>query len=289
MTNNNVNSGTLRRVAIQGIGGCFHDAAAREYYGTPVTALECETFEELVAAVAADNGLSGLMAIENTIAGPLLANHELLRENRVEIVGEYKKRISHVLAALPGTNIRDVVQVESHPMALMQCEEFLHSARMPRWRLVEAFDTAGAAANIAQNELSGHAAVCPAWAAELYGLEVLQSGIETNKHNFTRFLVIESESSTKSEREVNKASVVFSLPHTQGALSKILTIWSFYEMNLSKIQSLPIVGREWEYRFYVDLTFDSVTRYRQAIAAVLPLLGDFKQLGEYADSPTPGI
>lgn len=278
-----------RRVAIQGVAGCFHDAAAREYYRCDVEPVECETFDELVRKVAGDTSLSGLMAIENTIAGPLLANHELLRSNNVEIVGEHKKRISHVLAALPGTGIREVCQVESHPMALMQCEEFLRSPRAPRWRLVETFDTAGAAARIATGKLKGHAAVCPAWAAELYGLEILQSGIETNKHNFTRFLVIESPAATKSDRPVNKASVVFSLPHTQGALSKILTILSFYELNLTKIQSTPIVGREWEYRFYVDLRFDTPARYRQGIAAVLPLVSDFKLLGEYADSPTPEI
>lgn len=283
------NQTPLCRVAIQGIAGCFHDAAAREFFHGDITPVECDTFDSLVRKVAGDASLRGLMAIENTIAGPLLDNHELLRTNNVMIVGEHKKRISHVLAALPGQSLRDIFQVESHPMALMQCREFLSSPANPSWRMVEAFDTAGAAANIAEHKLEGHAAVCPAWAAELYGLDILQDSIETNKHNFTRFLAVRSKNAPKPSGEFDKASIVFSLPHTQGALSKVLTIFSFYEMNLSKIQSLPIVGREWEYRFYVDLTFESSARYRQAISAALPLMGDFRLLGEYADSPTPEI
>ncbi len=280
-----------RRVAIQGVAGCFHDAAAREYFtGDIVRSIECDTFEGLVNTVATDSGTVGLMAIENTIAGALLPNHELLRRADVRIVGEHKKRISHVLAALPGQHLGDITCVESHPMALMQCEDYLTSPQTPAWSIVEAFDTAGAARNIAVNKVAAHAAVCPAWAAELYGLDILARGIETNKHNFTRFLVIEKgDARSDNERHIDKASVVFSLPHTQGALSKVLAIWSFYELNLSKIQSLPIVGREWEYRFYVDLTFDDVVRYRQAIDAAKPLMRDFKLLGEYEMSSTPAV
>ena len=230
-----------------------------------------------------DASVAGIVAIENTIAGSLLQNHELLRKSNMTIVGEQKMRISHVLAALPGQQIEDIEEVHSHPMALMQCEHFLR--RAGRMRMVEAWDTAGSARDIALAGRRGHAAVCGALAAELYGLDVLQEGIETNKRNFTRFLVVADPliagEMKPAAMKLDKASIVFTLPHTRGALSKVLTIFSFYDINLSKIQSMPILGREWEYRFYVDLTFDDYVRYRQSLDAVRPLINDFKILGEY--------
>ena len=153
-------------------------------------------------------------------------------------------------------------------------------------------DTAGSAREIAEQRLRGTAAICGAGAAELYGLEILERGIETNKHNFTRFLLLADRSRAAGFTDparTNKASLVFSLPHTQGSLSKVLSLLSFYEINLSKIQSLPIIGREWEYRFYVDVTFDDPVRYRQAIEAARPLTSDFRILGEYAECPNPAI
>lgn len=275
-------------VAIQGVAGCFHDQAAHQFFaGRQVNAVECETFQQLVDCVESTPGMYGMMAIENTIAGPLVHNHELLRNADVRIVGEQKVRISHCLAALPGQAIDDIDTVESHSMALMQCEEFLLSPKAPRWRMVEVFDTAGAARDIAQGGVRGHAAVCSQWAAQLYGLNVLAQAIETNKHNYTRFLVITHATTAHQPQPVNKASIAFTLPHTQGALSSVLAILSFYGMNLTKIQSLPIVGREWEYRFYIDITFTDVARYRAATQAVMPLLGDYRLLGTYADAPTP--
>ncbi|MDE7412584.1 MAG: prephenate dehydratase [Muribaculaceae bacterium] len=276
------------RVTIQGIRGCFHDAAARSYFGKlgrETESVECETFHDLFEALERDASLLGIVAIENTIAGSLLQNHELLRQSNLRIIGEEKMRISHVLCALPGQKIESLSEVNSHPMALMQCEQYLR--RHPNLRMVEKFDTAGAAREIADNKLEGHAAVCGEYAADLYGLEILEKGIETNKRNFTRFLVLADPLTAAEfkprEELLDKASLVFTLPHTQGALSKVLTIFSFYDINLSKIQSLPIVGREWEYRFYIDLTFNSYVRYRQAIDAVRPLLNDLKILGEYVE------
>ncbi|MBO5052916.1 MAG: prephenate dehydratase [Muribaculaceae bacterium] len=279
-------------VAIQGIAGCFHDAAAREYFGThPITPLECSTFDSLSLKVASGQADCGIMAIENTIAGPLLPCHELIVNNRLKIVGELKKRITHTIASLPDQQLDDIKCVLSHPMALMQCQEYLNSVDTPSWHAVEAFDTAGAAKMIADNCLKGHAAICPELAAELYGLQILADGIETNKHNFTRFLIIISGENEfiHPETTANKASVVFTLPHTGGALSKVLTILSFYDMNLTKIQSLPIIGREWEYRFYVDLTFDNLERYHTAIDATRPLMGDFIELGLYRECSTPPV
>ena len=278
-----------KRVTIQGIAGCYHEAAARAYFGEEeIETVACATFAEMFDRMALDRSLLGIIAIENTIAGSLLQNHELLRKSNLNIVGEYKLRISHVLAALPGDTLDDIREVNSHPMALMQCGEFLKTH--PRMKLVEKDDTAGSAQEIAQHHLTGHAAICGRLAAQIYGLNILAEGIETNKRNFTRFLVVAdplySDWLTAGKR-INKASLVFSLPHTQGSLSKVLTILSFYDINLSKIQSMPIIGREWEYRFYINLTFDNFTRYKQSLDAIRPLTKNFKILGEYAEFDKP--
>lgn len=274
-----------RRVTIQGVAGCYHDAAAREYFADDeVETIACDSFPKMFETLATDASLLGILAIENTIAGSLLQNHELLRASNMQIVGEHKIRISHSLAALPGQSLDSLTEVNSHPMALLQCEQFLQ--RYPNMRAVEKFDTAGSALEIARDGLTSHAAVCSEYAAKLYGLEILASGIETNRRNFTRFLVLAdpliAAEVRPRESQINKSSVVFTLPHATGALSKVLTILSFYDINLTKIQSMPIIGREWEYRFYIDLEFDSYLRYHQAIDAVRPLTNDLRVLGEYA-------
>lgn len=273
-----------RTITIQGVNGCYHDAAARAYFPDDnIEVVPCDTFDGMMDMLSRDSSLLGIMAIENTIAGSLLQNHELLRRSDMKIVGEYKMRISHVLAALPGQSLDQLTEVNSHPMALMQCEQYLHEHK--NMKIVEKSDTAGSAKFIAENRLMGHAAICGKFAAELYGLNILAEGIETNKRNFTRFLILANQ---QHERElvdlqrINKASLVFTLPHTQGSLAKLLTVLSFYDINLSKIQSIPIIGREWEYRFFINLTFDDYNRYRQSIDAVKPLISDFKILGEYA-------
>ena len=273
-----------KRVVIQGVEGCYHDAAARAYFDCEdIEVVPSNTFADMFDMLKSDASLLGIMAIENTIAGSLLQNHELLRLSDHKIVGEYKMRISHVLAALPGQSMDDLTEVNSHPMALMQCGQFLSAHR--NLKVVEKEDTAGSAKTIAGNKLYGHAAICGKYAAGLYGLDVLAEGIETNKRNFTRFLILADSLSEKellAGKKVDKASLVFTLPHTQGSLAKILTIFSFYDINLSKIQSIPIIGREWEYRFFINLTFDDYVRYRQSIEAVRPLISDFKILGEYS-------
>ncbi len=277
----------MKKITIQGETGCFHDAAAHIYFeGEDVTTIPCETFPAMFDTLAADASLLGILAIENTIAGSLLQNHELLRQSNLRVIGELRLRISHVLCALPGQTVGELTEVNSHPMALMQCEQYLR--RHPNLKMVEHNDTAGSAKEIAQHRLAGHAAVCGEYAANLYGLEILERGIETNKRNFTRFLIVADPLSASelgpAEKEIDKASIVFTLPHTNGALSKVLTILSFYDINLTKIQSTPVVGREWEYRFYVDLTFDSLVRYHQAIEAIRPLLRDLAILGEYKEA-----
>ena len=274
-----------KKVAIQGIAGCYHDIAARNYYeGEEIEIIPCNTFPDVILTIKKDPSIVGLMAIENTIAGSLLQNHELIRESGLRVTGEYKLRISHSLVALPGTSIHDITEVNSHPIALMQCTEFLNT--LPNAKVVEKEDTAMSARWIAENHIEGHAAICGKLAAEIYGMEVLAEGIETNKRNFTRFLSIADRwvaDEIMRDVDKNKSSLVFAVPHTSGSLSKVLAVLSFYDMNLTKIQSLPIIGREWEYLFYVDLTFTDYARYQKALDAIQPLTKDLKILGEYAE------
>ena len=274
----------MKRVTIQGIHGCYHDAAARNFFkDEEIETIPCETFPEMFNTLRNDASLYGIVAIENTIAGSILPNHELLRQSNLQIIGEYKMHISHVLASLPGDTLESITEVNSHPMALMQCEQFLQ--RHPHIKMVEKFDTAGSAREISEKHLAHHAAICGKYAAELYGLNILAEDIQTIKRNFTRFLIVADPATASdgasSRPQRNKASIVFTLPHTQGSLSKVLTIFTFYDINLSKIQSLPILGREWEYRFYINLTFSDYMRFKQSIDAVKPLINDFKILGEY--------
>lgn len=276
----------MKRVAIQGFEGSYHDIATRLFFKDEETELICcETFDEVFATLASDNDAIALVAIENTIAGSLLHNYELLRNSGMVIVGEQKLRIAHCVCCLPDEGWDDLHEVHSHPVALAQCEVFLQ--RHPQLKAVQAEDTALSAKEIKEKQLRGHAAICSTHAAKLYGMRILQENIETNKHNFTRFLVVADRwrndelSIDTISRQANKANIVFSLPHEEGSLSAILSIFSFYRINLTKIQSLPIIGREWEYLFYIDVTFNDYTRFHQSINAVRPLTKEFAILGEY--------
>lgn len=277
----------VKRVAIQGVAGANHEIAAREFFkDSQVEVVPCDTFEELFAKVREDRSLYGIVAIENTIAGSLQGNYTLLKDSGLEVIGEYKLRIKHNLMALPGVKMEEITEVHTHPMALLQCEQFFRG--YPNIRLVESVDTALSAKEVAEKKLRNVAAVAPAIAAQLYGLEIIKPSIETNKKNFTRFLVVSDRGRTevddlRAQNRINRSSIVFSLPQAKevGSLSKVLTILAFYGLNLSKIQSNPVVGHEWEYVFYVDLSFSNYTRYIQALDAVRPLCGKLIVLGEY--------
>jgi prephenate dehydratase len=275
----------MKRVAIQGGLGAYHEIAARDYFkGEKLEIVPCQTFRDIFREADKDPRLIGVMAIENTIAGSLLPNHDLLKQHHLRIAGEHKLRITHNLVALPGTSIGELKEVMSHPMALMQCEEFLDS--LPGVKIVEHDDTALAAKEIRELELKGTATVCSRLAAEMYGLEILAHGIETNKRNFTRFFILAGEEmlrEVQKNNHINKSSLVFVLPHSEGSLSKVLSVFSFYGINLTRIQSLPIIGSEWEYQFYIDLTFTDYQRYRQSIDAITPLISKLKVLGEYRE------
>ncbi|NDV80187.1 prephenate dehydratase [Dysgonomonas sp. 511] len=274
----------MKKVAIQGGLGAYHGIAAENYFGEEVEIVPCATFRDIFKTIKKEPNTVGIMAIENTIAGSLLGNYELLKENKLPIAGEFKQRISHCFAALPGQAIHSIEEVQSHPIALMQCVDFLDT--LPNVKIVEHEDTALAARDVAGKKLAATAAICSVRAAEIYGLDILARGIETNKHNFTRFLVFGNRwvvDELQKDDVLNKSSIVFTLPHTEGSLSKVLSVLSFYGISLTKIQSLPIIGREWEYQFYVDLKFSDLERYHQSLDAIRPLISELKMLGEYPE------
>lgn len=280
----------MKRVAIQGGLGAYHGIAAEQFFkNEEVEIIPCITFRDIFASIEKDPNVVGIMAIENTIAGSLLPNYELLKEYKLPIAGEHKLRISHCVAALPGQTIHDIKEIHSHPIALMQCKDFFGT--LPGIKVVEHEDTALAARDIQLGAIKGQAAICSTRAAEIYGLEVLAAGVETNKRNFTRFLIFGNQwvvDEIQQDEVINKASIVFTLPHAEGSLSKVLSVFSFYDINLTKIQSLPIIGREWEYQFYVDFKFSDHERYRQSLVAIKPLIKELQTLGEYVEGMTPG-
>ncbi len=275
----------MKKVAIQGVKGCFHEQAARLFYeqseGVVPDICECSTFDGLYSSVEAGDADAAVMAIENTVSGGLLPNFELLRKYDRKIKGEVFLRIQQNLMALPGQTIEDIKEVRTHYMAINQTREFFKN--YPWIRLVESEDTAKSAAEVAAEGLMGVGAVASTLAAELYGLEILAESIETYKQNFTRFLILD-DSIQVDKSKVNKSSMCFTLSHTPGSLAHVLTILSFYGMNLTRIQSLPIPGQEWQYFFYVDIKFQDYLRYEQALAAVRPLMEGLNILGEYVAS-----
>ena len=274
-----------KKIAIQGVKGCFHEQAARLFYeehGHIVPEIvECLTFRGLYKSMDEGRADAAVMAIENTVSGGLLPNFELLRKYDRKIKGEVFLRIQQNLMALPGQTIEDIKEVRTHYMAINQTREFFKD--YPWIRLVESEDTAKSAADVAEGQLKGVGAVASTLAAELYGLDILAESIETYKQNFTRFLILDDELKV-NKAAINKASMCFTLAHTPGSLAHVLTILSFYGMDLTRIQSLPIPGQEWQYFFYVDIKFDDYVRYEQALSAVRPLMEDLNILGEYVSA-----
>lgn len=273
-----------KKIAIQGGSGSFHEIAAIFKFGIEkINTIPFETFDEMVDTVENQDVDYGLMAIENTVAGSIMPNYALLKGRDIHVTGEIQLRIEQNLLALPGQKIEDIHEVHSHPMALMQCSAFFK--KFPHIRLVESDDTANSARRIQENNLSGIGAIASQRAAGLFNLNVLQPGIETNKRNFTRFLVLNSRKSDteiiEARRNANKASISFSLQHKTGSLANVLSIFSFYNINLSKIQSIPILGREWEYHFIVDFVYDDFEIYQQALVAIQPLIAELQVIGEY--------
>ena len=275
-----------RRVAIQGYSGCFHEEAALRFYGEKlgmdVEVVESDTFDGEFKAMAEGRADSAVMAIENTISGGLLPNYELLKKYPQRIKGEVYLQIHQNLMAIPGQRIEDIKVVRTHYMAINQTRAFFER-ECPWITMVESEDTAKSAMEVAQEGRLGVGAVAGVAAAQRYGLEILRPQIETFKENFTRFLILDDAIKVPTE-VINKSSICFTLPHKPGSLAHILTILSFYDMNLTRIQSLPIPGRQWQYFFYADIKFANYERYRQALSAVRPLIEDLDILGEYVSA-----
>ncbi|MDG5798826.1 prephenate dehydratase domain-containing protein [Marinilabiliaceae bacterium ANBcel2] len=275
----------VKKVAMQGWPGANHDIAIRAFYSNyDVETVSCVSFDELFDKIDRDRSLEGIVAIENTLVGSILANYTLLKDSGLQVLGEHKLRIKHQFMVLPGQTMSDIREVHSHPMALAQCHSFLR--QYPHVKLIETEDTALSAKLITDNQTEGVGAIASSLASKLYGLEVIGKNIETNKHNYTRFLIVGTPDKEKQTRRIedglfNKSSLVFSLPHEEGSLSKILTILTFYNINLTKIQSLPIIGSEWEYLFYIDVMFHNYDRYIQSLNAIRPLCRKLRELGVY--------
>lgn len=274
------------KIAMQGVRGAFHEIAIRKYFkGSEYEVVPCPTFNDLFESLQFGNANYGMVAIENSTVGSILPNYTLLRESGLKILGEIYLKIEQHLIALPGQNIKDIKKIYSHPMAIQQCREFLTPLRHKGVQVIDAEDTAESAHWISEEQKNKVAAIASRLAAKLYGLEILKESIQTNKKNYTRFLIVSSienyDNRKLNGRKLDKSSIYFVLPHEQGRLSEVLSVLSFYKIDLTKIQSLPIAGRDWQYLFYVDITFDDYEKYTQALNAIRPLLSELEILGEY--------
>ncbi|MEM8521434.1 prephenate dehydratase [Flavobacterium sp. PL12] len=269
-------------IAIQGIKGSFHHQVAQEYYQRNVAVDECLSFEELIDSLLSGKCDQAVMAIENSIAGPIIPNYALIDKNNLHIIGEHYLNINQNLMALKGQRIEDITEVHSHPMAILQCMDFLK--KYPNIKLVEDKDTAETARRIQQNQLKGIAAIASETAAEMYGLEILVPKIQTIKNNMTRFVILKKENSFVPESEIRRASIKFELDHKRGSLAAVLNVMSDCKMNLTKIQSLPKIETPWKYSFFVDITFEKYEDYAKAKSLLVIMAEYFKVLGEYKNT-----
>ncbi len=270
-----------KRIAIQGGYGAFHEIAAYKYFkDNSIEIVPRNTFKDLFTALKKGKVDYGITAIENSLAGSILPNYSLLLESNMKVIGEIFLRIRQNLIALPSQKLTDIKEVYSHPMAILQCQQFFED--YPEIKLIDSMDTALSAQKIAEEKLTGIAAIASKLAAEKFGLEIIAAEIETNKNNYTRFLILEDKNGSGfNDKNVNKASISFALAHKIGSLSKILSIFSYHEINLSKIQSMPLIDHDWEYQFYIDVEFDNYEMYLQALSSVSPFTSNIHILGEY--------
>jgi len=268
-----------KKISIQGFEGSFHQVAARQFFGNNVEIICCATFREVVK-IAADKNKSdgGIMAIENSLAGSILPNYNLLQKSHLKIVGEIYLHIKQKLLVNPGVKLEDIREVHSHPMALLQCTDYLEKYT---WKLIETEDTALSAKHVHQHRSKHIAAIASKLAAELYQLDMIAPNIHTLKNNYTRFLVLETPESAKDISGANKASVNFQTDHSKGSLAKVLTKIAEGDINLSKLQSLPIPGSDWKYSFHADLEFSNLDQFYKVIKNIKPLTEALRIYGVY--------
>lgn len=268
-----------KKIAIQGIRGSFHHQVAGEYFGQDVPVDECRSFKEVVDSLLMNRSVSAVMAIENSTAGTILPNYALIDENNLQIKGEHYIPIFMNLMALPGQKISDIKKVCSHPMALLQCQTFFKDH--PGIELIEDTDTAEVAKKIREQNLKGVAAVASEAAAKIYGLEILSAGIQTMKSNSTRFLVLSSKNAAPVVNGANKASLKFVLENKKGSLVSVLNILRDFDLDMTKIQSVPVVDIPWKYAFFIDVLFQEEEELQKVIEILSGLTEELKVLGIY--------
>ncbi|HVG16481.1 MAG TPA: prephenate dehydratase [Chitinophagaceae bacterium] len=267
------------KVSIQGFEGSFHQVAAQQFFGKTVEVLTCATFREVIKLASARKECDGgVMAIENSIAGSILPNYNLLQKSNLRIIGEIYLQIRQNLLVNRGVKLEDIREVHSHPMALQQCFAYFDKFS---WKLVETEDTALSAQHVHQTRSKHIAAVASKLAAELYNLDVLSPNIHTMKNNYTRFLVLQREDVAPEVLDADKASVNFHTDHSRGSLAKVLTRIADTGINLTKLQSFPIPGSDWKYSFHADMEFESVGQFHKAIKRIEPLTEEMKIYGVY--------
>jgi len=267
------------RVSIQGYEGSFHQVAAQQFFGKDAVVIPCATFKDVIK-IASNKKESegGVMAIENSIAGSILANYNLLQKSNLKIIGEIYLHIKQNLLVNPGVKLEDIREVHSHTMALQQCYDFLDKYK---WKLVESEDTALSAKLVHQHKSKHIAAIASKLAAELFDLEVLAPGIQTMKNNYTRFLMLQRQDVAQTINDANKASVNFQTDHSRGSLAKVLTKIADGGINLSKLQSFPIPGSDFKYSFHADMEFDTIDQFQIVVEQMKPLTEELKIYGVY--------
>jgi len=269
-------------IAIQGIKGSFHHEVVQHYFNVEANVVECMSFDSVIDTLLNKQSDDIIMALENSIAGSIIPNYALIDNNNLSIVGEYYLDIQHSLMALKNQTIDEILEVHSHPMALLQCKVFFRE--YPHIKLVEARDTADVAKQISEQNIKGIAAIASKNAAQLYGLHILAESIQTITHNETRFVIVKQNNDEVLETEINKASIKFELDHKRGSLATILNVMSDCKLNLTKIQSLPIIETPWKYAFFVDVTFQDFQDFKKAKSIMDIMATSFKVIGQYKNA-----
>ena len=270
------------KIAIQGIVGSYHHMVAQEYFHDKVKVDECLSFDALVESLISGKTNQAVMAIENSIAGSIIPNYALIDSCGLHIIGEHYLNVHHNLMALEGQSIDDIKEVYSHPMALLQCKDFLK--QYPNIKLVEDVDTADVARRISEKKIKGIAAIAGKTASILYALDILATEIQTIKDNSTRFVILQTKNSAIPTDKINKVSLKFMTGHKRGSLAAVLNVMSDCKLNLTKIQSLPVIDSPWKYSFFVDVTFEDYRDYSKAKAILSIMVENFKVLGEYKNA-----
>lgn len=272
------------KIAIQGFEGSFHQIAAQNYFGNGMEIVPCASFSQVMREVSCGKSDGGVMAIENSIAGSILPNYNLLQKSNLFVVGEIYLNITQHLMMLPGQKLEDIKEVHSHPMALLQCMDFLE--QHPEWRLVETEDTALSARLIRQHGSKHIAAIAGDLAASLYDLDIVQPDIHTEKKNYTRFLVLNKKENKEWKADPHKASVYFQVTNQHGCLAKVLTCIGDHGINLSKLQSFPVPGGDWLYFFHTDMEFEKMDQLHHTVEEIAPLTEKLRVLGVYQKGRT---